>query len=480
MNYFPELREAMVKAAGRHYQDAEATSAQEVPRPSRRRRYWRGRPLAVMAVLCLASATGALAAAGVFQAGSPVGANVPPTPNTYTGVAVPGSVQVLRLGVSDPAGGPAWGLRLDRTTRGYVCVQPGRIDYGKVGALGITDAFGNDGRFHAFSNNYQETLGCATADAHGHAFVSVVLKAVPASAMELSCQRGSVSNRDSRPHQTKPPKGGRPICSAGTMRALYYGMLGPDAVSVTYADATGKLVTRPTSGPDGAFLVVGPAAPYCTRTFAGSTCGDELVGTVPNAGVIRAVTYRDGHTCRVPAVENPLKAPNGACPPVGYSPSVPTVTAAQVASPVTVRDDGVRYWCARGDTTEACGKKAPAGFRRRPGSAHREFAISFIARVAVTNADSYYAVHMEPWSDPLKSEAAQCRGVGAQPVVTDVRAGQRVQVLWTTPLQCVGTDPGTVSYTANATSQNTIAGYNAFSRSPSSTVQVGRFKLHVP
>jgi hypothetical protein len=445
----------------------------------------------VIVALCLAGATGALAAAGVFQAGSPVAADVPPTPNAYSGLAIPSSVQLLPLRVSDPAGGPPWGLRMDRTTRGYVCVQPGRIDFGKVGALGIDDAFANDARFHPFSNNYQETLGCATADAHGDAFVSVDLKAVPDSAIEGSCQRGSVFLPYGRhPHWTKPPKG-RVICPAGTMRALYYGMLGPDAVSVTYPNAAGKLVTSPTRGSDGAFLIVGPAAPYCsTRQFIsfggrGGTvfsCGPESVGTAPDAGVIHAVTYRDGHTCRVPAVETPLKTPIGACPPVGYSgPPTPAVTAAQVASPVTVRDDGLRYWCGRGYDTVVCGKTAPPEFHRRPESAHIQFTVSFIARVAVTSGNSYYAVHVGPQRALVGSKPGLpgCGGSGGQPVGYDVRAGQRIQVLWTTPTRCVGTTPGRVTYTSNTTSENTISGYSPLENS-GNTVPVGSFSLRVP
>jgi hypothetical protein len=464
--YLPELQEELVDAARRHYQAADASSSASL----RLRRFQRWRPLALIAVLCLAGATGALAAAGVFKAGSPVSPDVPATPTAYTGVAVAGTVLVLALRVRDPAGGPPWGLRLDRTTRGYVCVQPGRVDFGKVGALGIDDAFANDDRFHPFSSNYQETLGCATADTHGAAFVSVDLKAVPDSAMESSCQRRLASVRANRGH---------PICPAGTMRDLSYGMLGPDAVSATYANAAGKLVTSPTSGPDGAFLIVGHAASYCTRQTVDIgahrsqliACGDESVSTTAFAGVIRAVTYRDGHTCGLP---DPA-TPNGACPSVGYSGS-PTgaVTAAQVASPVTVHNDGLRYWCGNGHDLQVCGTTAPPGFHRQPASAHIQLTVSFIARVAVSNSSSDYVLTLR-----AQPSTPGCGGSSGQPLGRDVRVGERVEFRSGIPTPtgmpeaCVGTIRGSVVYTTDAAPADSITGPLGH------PVQVGHFSLRL-
>src|ERR1700691_4973666 len=84
---------------------------ERVVRRERRRRFARPRwrPLVAIIVLCLGGATGALAAAGVFRSGTPVGANVPPTPHALDGVAIRGSAHLLSLAVSDPQGGPPWG-----------------------------------------------------------------------------------------------------------------------------------------------------------------------------------------------------------------------------------------------------------------------------------------------------------------------------------------------------------------------------------
>src|SRR6202023_3121614 len=45
------------------------------------------------------------------------------------------------------------------------------------------------------------------------------------------------------------------VCPQSEERDLYYGLLGPDAESVTYLEA-GKPVTVATSGPEGAYLIV--------------------------------------------------------------------------------------------------------------------------------------------------------------------------------------------------------------------------------
>jgi hypothetical protein len=64
------------------------------------------------------------------------------------GVVRPGDSRLLPIRVADPQGGPPWGLRLVRTTRGDTCVQLGRVQDGQLGSLGIADAWDNDHRFH--------------------------------------------------------------------------------------------------------------------------------------------------------------------------------------------------------------------------------------------------------------------------------------------------------------------------------------------
>ena len=103
-----------------------------------------------MVVVGLVVAGPAVAAVTLLRSGSSVRPNVPLTAGEYNGVALSSGAELLSLRDPDPAGGPPWGLKLIRTTRGLLCVQVGRVLLGTVGALGQDGAFGNDGNFHPF------------------------------------------------------------------------------------------------------------------------------------------------------------------------------------------------------------------------------------------------------------------------------------------------------------------------------------------
>jgi len=463
------LRQELLAAAARlatgPAEDRGASSIDPPPRSSRLRRRWRSRPLALVVVLCLGGATGALAAAGVFRTGAPVGSSLPPaTPSgtplalTATGVAIPGSVRVLPLRVGDPAGGPPWGLRIERTTRGLICVQPGRIVNGKIGAIGIDRAFHNDGRFHPFSNNYQSESGCAIADAHGHAFVAARVDQEPASAIEGSC--------NPRPVNSAPPRSGAfrytfssprgRFCPADAMRSVAWGMLGPDAVRYAYPTPGGPLVTRATSGPDGAYLIVGPTSAVCSLAGGPARPVQCEVTVDPRflSGVITKVIYRSGRTCRPAANLAP------GCPEIGYArTAAKPVTSAQVASPVTVR---------------YLGRATPRGL---DGNGPPEYAVvvSFIARAPVTSAASQY--------DITEQYPRSCGGgFGGAPVLNDTRAGQRISRRQFINTRCVGTFHGTVSYNTTTRVGGGPTGLNLFPIAPGRTPQaiVGRFTITIP
>ena len=100
------------------------------------RRSSRHRIIVVLVVLSvLAVAAVAVAASGVLS-GAPVknppGVKISPTrgEGTVTGATL------LPLRVADPAGGLPWGLRLVHTTRGYACLQLGRVNGSQIGVLG--------------------------------------------------------------------------------------------------------------------------------------------------------------------------------------------------------------------------------------------------------------------------------------------------------------------------------------------------------
>ena len=110
--------------------------------------------------------------------------------------------------------------------------------------------FGDDGRFHPLSANFLGggAFNCGTQDARGDAFLNERDIALPASGLtgaEADVSGGCYGGRR-RPS----------ACPRRDLRDVYYGLLGPDAVSVTYTTRTGALRTSATAGGDGAYLIV--------------------------------------------------------------------------------------------------------------------------------------------------------------------------------------------------------------------------------
>jgi hypothetical protein len=163
----------------------------------------------------------------VFQTGTPVSPEVTPVATVDDGAPIPSSVRLLALRVADPDGGPPWGLRTIKTTRGLMCVQLGRIVDGRIGVLGEAGAFHDDGRFHPLSIDYLDagSSNCGTEDAHGNAFLNEEAFGVPTDG--LISGEGEVSGGCYAPHPTSR------ACPPQDRRNIYYGLLGPDAASVT-------------------------------------------------------------------------------------------------------------------------------------------------------------------------------------------------------------------------------------------------------
>jgi hypothetical protein len=219
--------------------DADAAVPARAPRPARTRR-----TLLLAALLLLVLAAGAVAA-GILLTGEPVPEPTPrPTPGSGTGTARPNGMELLPVTAADPDGGPPWGMRLVRTTRGLVCLQLGRRSGGQLGILGRDGAFGNDGRLHPISARAPDPSDCALRDVPARPVMSRVYHRLPASGRLVGCHPGV-------------PKRGERIrpCPPGSERDVYVGVLGPEARSVTYPDQ-GRLATRRTSGPYGAYLIV--------------------------------------------------------------------------------------------------------------------------------------------------------------------------------------------------------------------------------
>jgi hypothetical protein len=201
----------------------------------------------------------------------PIGSAVGPqtaTQNAEPGAAILSTVKLV-VQTRDPREGLPWGMRAFQTARGQTCVQVGRVQDGTIGAIGQDGAWANDHRFHPISPNAFTADYCAETDGNGNAFENVtqaseLASGVPGAVELLSEGCGGAAVK-------------RP-CRKADLRVLQYGLLGPDALSITYLGASGQFLTEPTTGPDGAYLIVGPATTRLCRTMT-----DQAAATTPQA-----------------------------------------------------------------------------------------------------------------------------------------------------------------------------------------------------
>jgi len=354
----------------------------------------------------------------------------------------------------DPQSGPAWGLVTFQTRNGMTCLQAGRTESGLVGAIGIDGTYRNDLMFHPQA----PTIGglCEPDDKDGHAFISVQEVNTAASGGEETCLR----------HDVASP---RQYCPASALRDVYFGLLGPDATSITYVGRGGRELVERTRGHNGAYLVVRPVASgscdiaVLRRLRGASTCDSDEQGAnispAVGSGEIVAVTYRDGKVCRLP-IPHGVIVQLARCPVVGYvSFAGPTYTASQITAAVTIRKLPARYYCNPSGNyrplalTIPCNGEIPRGYFRfysyKNGVRHADpgrnllVDVSWLARAPVTNTNrSTYQVTIR-----------YPRGCGAggegDGTHTRIHAGQHITQSFLVPTDCHGTYKGEVIYTPN-------------------------------
>ena len=255
-------------------------------RQSRRRPAWW--PLvAIIAPLVLTAA--ALAASSLLS-GAPYD---PPwghqKPQVDLGVPVAGGTRLLPLRVPDPAGGPPWGLRVVRTTRGYECVELGRVVDGQLAVLGQDGWFGDDHRFHPMPPSVFDPETCGIVGSAGYALAGS-WDTIFASGISVvgGCQYPA-------PKWALNPK--LPVCPAHDLRFVAYGLVGPNARAIAYT-AGGRPETLRTVGREGAYLVVRRESGVIGVNGSGGggpgLAGGGGPGSFPGA---IAVVYRDGLRC---------------------------------------------------------------------------------------------------------------------------------------------------------------------------------------
>jgi hypothetical protein len=321
--------------------------------------------IAAVVALLVASAV-ALAVTGTFSTGSAVRPPVPPVADADAGVATRGT-HLLPMRVADPAGGLPWGMRLVDTTRGLVCLQVGRIYGSQLGVLGQNGAFDNDGRFHPVA---PDVVGYH----RGTTEVSSCLAPGQTTSQEAGIPQNGVFGAR-----------GSSMIPMSVRRWISYGLLGSDAISITYT-TEGQRRTLPVAQGSGAYLVVLPSPRKGGfESSGGAVSTDELI--TPQ-GAVSSITYRfHGKLCSEsrPASE---ATSHPQCP----RPRVPPLPGAprQLHRPISIR-------LAAGGTV----------------------AVTFTAPRAVRSALSGYSVEIP----------APChKGTSSIPVERDVRAGEVVHV----------------------------------------------------
>jgi hypothetical protein len=257
MTYLPQLRDQLVS----------------LPVERKRRRTWPA--LLTFFGVCPLLAAGALAATGVLGS--------KPDPKRGVGAPIPSSARVLDLRVADPAGGPPWGLRTIRTTRGTTCIEAGRVVDGQLGVLAT------DGTFEPIAAG-SAAKDCVANDAAGNAFVGI---------SEATTINGPLA---------KPTCGigtsQLPPCPAQDQRRVMYGLLGPEATAIVYRDR-GALHKQPVTPPEGAYLIVLASQPKQ---------GGYALGKMPAVGyTVRRIDYRHAPSCRGTGTGRPAN-----CPLVGF------------------------------------------------------------------------------------------------------------------------------------------------------------------
>jgi hypothetical protein len=475
MSTLPQLRKSLMAAAERqaahaHGQAQEPTSARSsAGRVRRPRMLARHGSLALMLTAgLLALAAVAYATTQLIQTGSPVKSEEDFSSNAGAGVAIPKTEGLLGIAAADPAGGPPWTMREYETSRGLDCVQVGRLVDGQIGVLGQDGAFNDDGRFHPLPSQASQAEGqCVLLDGHGHAFLGVANYGVAASGLPRQC------------HLLHASRAMAERCAREDPRDIYYGLLGPDALTVTYT-LNGHTHTVPAVGEQGAYLIVERTPAQITAMGAGA----GGVGALPAGGgtlsgrhgsialpqPIKQITYTHGRTCKIGRAHDRDNHGGDCTPPAGYvTQQVHIPSAQEMASPV--------------DAHAVLDQPVPG----RTGVREAELVVSFTAHAPVTSALSGYTVSIVP-ARSGRCRAANMGGGAGQDVGRNVRAGEEVHVTllsgWGSPASlfpsCPGVAHGKVTYTIPSFELSSAGSYGPFARRHSSMVTVGRFTYDAP
>jgi RNA polymerase sigma factor (sigma-70 family) len=223
------------------------------------------RTLALVAVLVLLAST-------VLGGGSRSRATRPRPRSAAIALGLPprGRSRLSSLSVADPAGGPAWGMRVVHTGTNLYCLQIGRFVHGRLRPLaGMKGDGAPNGPSAAALRRLPPSVSPRGVIGSGVVEIPFphVTYSTPRPGLGDCGAPGTAFSYDPGVEQVAAPS--RPA-GYTQARAILFGLLGPDALSVTYR-VGGRSHTQAVEAGTGAYLIV-----------------------LPRSGAITAVTYRSG------------------------------------------------------------------------------------------------------------------------------------------------------------------------------------------
>src|ERR1700733_5537086 len=482
MSILPQLEHDLLVAAERRL----APTPTSRPRPTARS-WLRPRrrvvlSLAIAAVALMGAGGGAL----LFATGKPLPPAYELSPMSTVGLGRPlaPSLALLGLRVADPAGGPAWGMRVIRTTRGLACIQAWRVLDGQLGGLCIGYAFKGDHRFHPFAPAEAVSEdSCATLAANGLAFQPGAPAIVTADGLPLA---GENLWPYERVHCDLPGQQDWGVrCPQADLREVAVGMLGPNAVSIRVS-APGRDFTVKPYGQNGAYLIVLPAPPNSNTSSGLYAYVHYLLVRRPALAVL-TVTYKDGTSCRIPA-----QTQRQTCTAKGLFISTAVPSAAKMRTTLHVSYRPSLSYSPPLSVTGSGGRTFQSSIHpsEKPGPG---LVVDFTAPAPAPNISSGYDVQLQPQALAGCSTPAL---ILSQPTQQTIATGQHVQIAVSTPSSCRTTYRGRVffvgssgSYSETRTSDHAgegplyevIAGlFTGARRSSTPGITAGRFAVSVP
>ncbi|HEV2981641.1 MAG TPA: hypothetical protein VGX51_09435 [Solirubrobacteraceae bacterium] len=464
---------------------AESGATPSHPEPRHR---WRGRRAVAPAIVAVMVLGGAASGALLIATGRPLppASVLPANPETGLGQPLADSVAPVPIRAPDPEGGPAWGMRVLRTTRGLVCLQGGRIVNGQLGGLGTGYAFGADGRFHPFlPADAIATDACPAVGSRAPAFLPGPPVIVTANALPLAGENVAPGDQV---HCDLPGQSDWGVrCPQSELREVAMGLLGPAVAAIEVSAPSGSFTVRP-YGPDGAYLIVLPP-PRDANASMSAGAWQSPFGYASNApgGAVLEVVYGDGSHCQIPPSTPQLQCRARSSREVplpsfaGLSADVQVSYVPRSSHPVWP----LLAW-ARSSTPTTQKAFEPSGGQEGAGPA---LSVSFRAPVAAPNASTAYAVELHP------KEVAGCATpavIVSQPSQRTIAAGERVQMMVPLEDRCATSYSGRVFFAKSAGIGGESGGegplYEAIAAqfgggaqaNPMKFPTVGRFQLAVP